>query len=118
MSKISLNVAKCSDEKLEEFREYLDSLNQVIKDNQYYDADDDLANKEIAEVAKQLPLRSFIIPLNLYILLHTYQDADSDILKHPKWIDDMYEVLKEIDEYLANIGDTNIELRNKIKIIL
>ena len=50
-------------------------------------------------VRKTFPHRaSFIAPLNLDILLNNYQDKESDILAHPKWLIEMYELFKEIHE--------------------
>jgi hypothetical protein len=76
-------------------------------------------NKEIADVARKYPNRAFIVPLNLGILLDNYQDKDSDILKHPKWIMNLFNVLEEIDEYLSSnpknyVGSGSI-LHTKIK---
>jgi hypothetical protein len=114
-----ITVVKCTDEELENVRTYLQDLEHVIKDNECYDEDDEQVNKEIADVARQLPARAFLIPLNLAILLDNYQDKDSEILEHPKWISEAFDLLKEIDEYLSGnpknyIGSGSI-LHSKIK---
>jgi len=77
-----LTVAKCTEKELNEVREYLNSLEEIIKENDGYDTT--RANEEIADVARKLPSRSFIVPLNLGILLDNYQDKESEILEHPK----------------------------------
>ena len=114
-----MTVAKCEEEELDNVRTYLQELEQVIKDNECYDTDDSDVNQEIADVARKYPSRAFIVPLNLGILLDNYQDKDSDIIKHPKWIMDMFNVLEEIDKYLSEnpknyVGSGSI-LHTKIK---
>ena len=99
--KRQITVAKCEEEELDNVRTYLQELEQVIKDNEHYEEDDQV-NKEIADVARKYPDRAFIVPLNLGILLDNYQDKDSDILQHPKWIMEMVNVLEEVDEYLSS----------------
>jgi len=116
---IQMTVAKCSEKELDDVRTYLQDLEEVLKDNDCYDSDDPDVNKEIADVARKYPNRSFIVPFNLGILLDNYQDKDSDILEHPKWIMNMIDVLKEIDEYLSSnpknyIGSGSI-LHTKVK---
>lgn len=78
-------------------------------------------NEEIGKlVRKTFPHRpALIAPLNLDILLDNYQDKESDILAHPKWIMDMYELFEEMDKYLSEnpknyIGSGSI-LHEKIK---
>lgn len=114
-----ITVAKCEEEELDNVRTYLQELEQVIKDNEHYSDDDDEVNQEIADVARKYPNRAFIVLLNLGILLDNYQDKDSDILKHPKWIMNLFNVLEEIDEYLSSnpknyVGSGSI-LHTKIK---
>ena len=116
---VQLTVAKCEEEELDNVRTYLQNLEQVLKDNDCYDEDDSEVNKEIADVARKYPDRAFIVPLNLGVLLDNYQDKDSDILQHPKWITKMTDLLKEIDEYLSSnsknyIGSGSI-LHTKVK---
>ena len=118
---IQMTVAKCEESELDNVRTYLQELEQVIKDNEHYEEDDEV-NKEIADVARKYPDRAFIVPLNLGILLDNYQDKDSDILQHPKWIKDMFAVLQEIDTYLSDnpknyVGSGSI-LHAKIKELL
>lgn len=114
-----ITVAKCEEEELNNVRTYLQELEEVVKENGCYDEDDSDVNKEIADVARKYPNRAFIVPLNLGILLDNYQDKDSDILKHPKWIMNLFNVLEEIDEYLSSnpknyVGSGSI-LHTKIK---
>lgn len=114
-----IKVAKCQEKELDEVRIYLQNLEEVITENDCYDEDDVDVNKQIADVARKYPRRAFIVPLNLGILLDNYQDKDSDILKHPKWINDMYNVIEDIDKYLSedpkNSIDSGSFLHNKIK---
>lgn len=114
-----LVVAKCEEQELDNVRTYLQELEQGLEDNEFYDKDDSIVNKEIADVARKYQDRAFIVPLNLGILLDNYQDKDSDILQHPKWIKDMFSVLEEIDSYLSknpkNILASGSILHNKIK---
>lgn len=110
-------VAKCTEEELDEVREYLDSLRDVIELNDCYDTDDSKVNQEIADVARQMPKRSFIVPLNLGILLDNYQDKESYILEHPKWIKEMIELLEEVSLYLEN-DPKGTELRTKVRTCL
>ena len=119
---VQMTVAKCEESELDNVRTYLQELEQVLKDNECYDEDDSDVNKEIADVARKYPDRAFIIPLNLGILLDNYQDKDSDILQHPKWIKEMFAVLQEIDTYLSDnpknyVGSGSI-LHTKIKELL
>lgn len=105
--------------KYDNVREYLQDMYEVIEKNSCYDENDDDANKEIAHFARQYPKRAFIVPLNLEILLDNYQDKDSEFLEHPKWIMEMINVLKEIDDFLSENSKNNIEsgsnLHHKVK---
>ena len=119
---MQMTVAKCEESELDNVRTYLQDLKHVLADNECYDEDDSDVNKEIADVARKYPDRAFIVPLNLGILLDNYQDKDSDILQHPKWIKDMFSVLQEIDTYLSDndknyIGSGSI-LHQRIKDLL
>jgi hypothetical protein len=117
-TEIKFKIAKCDKQELENVRNYLQELDNVIKDNEHYEEDDQI-NKEIADIARKYPARAFLIPLNLAILLDNYQDEDSDFLQHPKWIVEMINLLKEIDQYLSSnnknyVGSGSI-LHTKIK---
>jgi len=71
-------------------------------------------------VRKTFPNRaSYLACLNLAILLDNYQDKESEILAHPKWLMEMYELFEEIDQYLSGnpknyIGSGSI-LHEKVK---
>jgi hypothetical protein len=116
---VKISVAKCDEEELNNVRTYLHNLEQVLEDNDCYDEDDSEANKEIAIVARKYPKRAFIVPLNLGILLDNYQDKDSEIIQHPKWIIKMTDVLNDINEYLSlnpkNYIGSNSILHTKVK---
>lgn len=88
MEKTQLTVAKCTEEELNAVREFLQNLRDIINENEQFEIDEEV-NSEIADVARLLPERAFIVPLNLGILLDNYQDKESDILEHPKWILDL-----------------------------
>jgi hypothetical protein len=119
---VSLKVAKCEETELDNVRTYLQELERVLKDNECYDEDDSDVNKEIADVARKYPDRAFIVPLNLGILLDNYQDKDSDILQHPKWIMDMFNVLEKMNVFLSENDENFIKkdspFHNRIKKIL
>ena len=117
-----MTVAKCTEEELDNLSTYLQDLDAVIKENSDYEDEDGDVNKEIADVARKFPARAFLVPLNLGILLDTYQDKEPEILQHPKWLMDMFKILEEIDEYLSEnaqnyVGSGSI-LHTKIKNIL
>jgi len=120
--KQQITVAKCEEEELDNVRTYLQKLEHVIKDNEFYDDTDPDVNQEIADVARKYPNRAFIVPLNLGILLDNYQDKDSDILKHPAWIMDMFRLFEEIDAHLSadeqNCITSGSELHCKVKELL
>ena len=108
-----LTVYKCTEQELDDVNIFLQNLQSVINDNIHYDDDDYDVNKEIADVARTLPSRAFIVPLNLGILLDNYQDDESKILEHPKWIMELYKKIefleKEVKE-LNNIITSNTKL--------
>ena len=118
---VQMTVAKCEESELDNVRTYLQELEQVIKDNEHYEEDDEV-NKEIADVARKYPDRAFIVPLNLGILLDNYQDKDSDILEHPKWIKDMVSLLEKMNVFLSENDENYIKkdspFHNRIKEIL
>ncbi len=106
-----MTIAKCDEQELDAVMEYLQDLKQVIEDNENYDEDDQDVNQEIADVARKYPGRAFIVPLNLRVLLDTYQDPEPDILQHPKWIlalqgqhSDMKGLLEDMDRHLDTAG--------------
>jgi hypothetical protein len=115
-----IKVAKCTESELDATQQYLQDMEAVIESNQY--ESDDKANKQIADVARKLPQRAFIVPLNLGILLDNYQDKDSNFLVHPKWIMDMYNLFEEIDTFLSENKENRLKngsvLHEKIKKII
>lgn len=118
---VQMTVAKCEESELDNVRTYLQELEQVIKNNEHYEEDDEV-NKEIADVARKYPDRAFIVPLNLGILLDNYQDKDSDILEHPKWIKDMVSLLEKMNVFLSENDENYIKkdspFHNRIKELL
>jgi hypothetical protein len=96
-----MTVAKCEESELDAVREYLQRLEEVVRDNEHLEVDEEV-NKEIADVARKFPVRAFLVPLNLGILLDNYQDKESDILKHPKWIMALYERVEKLEKGLAD----------------
>ena len=112
MGKVQMTVAKCEESELDAVREYLQSLEEVIRDNEHFDQDEEV-NKEIANVARKYPNRAFIVPLNLGILLDNYQDKESDILEHPKWIIALHERVEKLEKALEDIRDWNDELEEQ-----
>lgn len=111
-----ITVAKCTETELGEVQSYLHDLEEVVNDNECYGTDDYLANKAIADVAREYPKRTFIVPLNLWILLDNYQDSDSDILQHPKWMTDMITVLEEIDKQLSDNQENAIKSGSELHV--
>jgi len=97
-----LKVAKCTEQELNEVREFLQKINNVIQENEHYEEDSEI-NKEIADVARKLPHRSFIVPLNLGILLDNYQDKESEMLEHPKWIMELYEKIESLEKEVIQL---------------
>jgi hypothetical protein len=116
-----LTVAKIEESEVNELRTFLQDVGEKVKEFDQWEEDCLDANEEIGKmVRKTFPHRpAFIAPLNLHILLHNYQDKESDILAHPKWLIEMYELFEELDEYLSGnpknyIGSGSI-LHQKIK---
>lgn len=127
MATRQITVAKITEEELDQLRDFLRDLGDVLNDNQQYDDDDSDVNKEIADAARKLPQRAaWLAPLNLDILLHNYQDKESSILAHGKWIQDMIDILKEVDsaldcgEIITTDGalPPHLDIHKKIKAIL
>jgi len=112
MTKVQMTVAKCEESELDAVREYLQNLEQVVRDNEHFEQDEEV-DKEIADVARKYPNRAFIVPLNLGILLDNYQDKESDILEHPKWIMALYERVEKLEKALGDIRDWNDELEEQ-----
>lgn len=115
-----ISVAKCTEEELDDVSNFLSDLKNVLKENENYDTDDYDVNQEIADAARKLPYRAFIVPVNLGILLDNYQDTESRIIEHPKWIKNMFELLKEVDAQLSenNVIKSGSELHLKIQNLL
>ena len=116
-----LQVAKIEESEVNELRTFLQDVGYKVKDFEHWEDDCNESNEEIGKLVRQtFPHRpAFIAPLNLDILLDNYQDKDSDILAHPKWIMEMFELFEEMDEYLSGnpknyIGSGSI-LHQKIK---
>lgn len=122
MSKVQqLTVAKIEESELNELRTFLQDVGDKVKDFDHWEDDCSESNEEIGKmVRKTFPIRpAFIAPLNLGILLDNYQDKENDILAHPKWLMEMYELFEELNEYLSSnpknyIGSGSI-LHQKIK---
>lgn len=116
-----LTVAKIEESEVNELRTFLQDVGEKVKEFDQWEDDCSKSNEEIGKmVRKTFPHRpAFIAPLNLDILLDNYQDKESDVLAHPKWLMEMYELFKELDEYLSinpknYIGSGSI-LHQKIK---
>lgn len=97
MTTHQIKVSKCTEKELNEVRDFLYELNNIIEENEHYEEDSEI-NKEISDVARKIPERFFIVPMNLGILLDNYQDKENDILEHPKWIMDLYKKIDTLEE--------------------
>ncbi len=95
---VSLTIAKATKTEISELQNFLQNLEEVVTENEQYERDWD-TDKDIATIAISIPTRAFIVPLNCDILIDTYQDKESDHLKHPKWIMDLFAMLEEIDTF-------------------
>ncbi len=116
-----ITVAKIEESELNELRTFLQDVGEKVKEFDFLEEDDPASNEEIGKMVRNtFPHRqAFIAPLNLDILLHNYQDKESDVLAHPKWLMGMYQLFEELDEYLSSnpknyIGSGSI-LHQKIK---
>jgi len=121
MATHQITIAKIEEREVNELRTFLQNVGEKVKEYDYIDEEDEETNAEIGKLVREtFPHRpAFIAPLNLDILLDNYQDKESDILAHPKWLMEMYELFEEIDEYLSSnpknyIGSGSI-LHTKIK---
>ena len=121
MATHQITVAKIEESEVQELRSFLQNVGEKVKDFQHYSAECEESNEEIGKLVREtFPHRpAFIAPLNLDILLDNYQDKESDVLAHPKWIMEMYKLFEEMDKYLSEnpknyIGSGSI-LHQKIK---
>lgn len=121
MATRQLTVSKIEDSEVNELRTFLQEVGQKVKELEHWEDECSQSNAEIGKLVRQtFPHRpAFVAPLNLSILLDNYQDKESDVLEHPKWIMEMYELFEELDEYLSSnpenyIGSGSI-LHTKIK---
>jgi hypothetical protein len=121
MATHQITVAKIEESEVNELRTFLQNVGEKVKEYDYIDEEDEETNAEIGKLVREkFPHRpAFVAPLNLDILLDNYQDKESDILAHPKWLMEMYELFEEIDEYLSSnpknyVGSGSI-LHTKIK---
>jgi hypothetical protein len=121
MATHQITVAKIEESEVNELRTFLQDVGDKVKEFDHWEDDCSQSNEEIGKlVRKTFPIRAaFVAPLNLQILLDNYQDKESDILAHPKWLMEMYELFEEIDEYLSSnpknyVGSGSI-LHTKIK---
>lgn len=110
-----IKVAKCTEEELNETREFLQNLEHVISDNEHWEEYDEI-NKEIADAARKLPARAFIVPLNLGVLLDNYQDKESKIIEHPKWIKELFAKIESLEKQLNAIKKEST-IKDKVKAI-
>jgi len=116
-----LTVAKIEESEVDELRTFLQDVGEKVKEFDHFEEDCSGSNEEIGKMVRlTFPHRaSFIAPLNLDILLENYQDKESDILAHPKWLMEMYELFEEIHQYLSShpenyVGSGSI-LHEKVK---
>ena len=114
-----ITIAKCDENELNDLRDYLQGVEEVLDSNCHLDEDSHKVNKEIADRVRKFPKRAaFIAPLTLGILLDNYQDKDSDIIQHPKWIMEMIKLLEDMDIYLSedpkNCISNGSELRKRL----
>lgn len=121
MATRQITVAKIKEREVNELRTFLQNVGKKVKEYDYIHEEDEETNAEIGKLVREkFPHRpAFVALLNLDILLDNYQDKESDILAHPKWLMEMYELFDEIDEYLSSnpknyIGSGSI-LHQKIK---
>jgi len=121
MATHQITVAKIEESEVNELRTFLQSVGEKVKEFDHWEEDCSQSNEEVGKLVRQtFPHRpALIAPLNLDILLDNYQDKERDILAHPKWLMEMYELFEELDEYLSSnpknyIGSGSI-LHEKIK---
>ena len=116
-----MTVAKIEESEVDELRTFLQDVNEKVREFDGFEEDCNESNEEIGKMVRlTFPHRAaFIAPLNLGILLDNYQDKESEILAHPKWLMEMYELFEEIDQYLSSnpknyVGSGSI-LHEKVK---
>lgn len=115
-----IQVSKITEEEMDTLTEFLKTVGEKVKELDHYFEDCNESNEEIGKMVRQsFPHReAFVGPLNLKILIDNYQDKESDVLAHPKWLMEMYELFEEIDQHLSNT-ENKIEsgsiLHQKIK---
>ena len=116
-----VTVAKIEESEVDELRTFLQDIGEKVKEFDHYEDECNESNEEIGKMVRlTFPHRAaFIAPLNLGILLDNYQDKESDILSHPKWLMEMFELFEEIDQYLSSnpknyVGSDSI-LHEKVK---
>jgi len=113
-----LTVAKITETELDELTTFLQEIGEQVEQYEHTDIDNNEANVKIGKLVRdKFPSRpAFLAPVNLHILLDNYQDKDGDILEHPKWLMEIYELLEEIDNHLStNSIEIDSTIRNKIK---
>ena len=117
-------VAKIEESEVNELRTFLQSVGEKVKELDHWGEDCSSVNEEVGLLVRQtFPHRpAFVAPLNLGILLDNYQDKESDVLAHPKWLMEMYELFEEIDEYLSsnpkNYVGSGSTLHEKVKKVM
>ncbi len=121
MKKNQLTVAKIEESEIAELKSFLTNVGDKVKELDHWEDECEQSNVEVGKIVRAtFPHRaSFVAPLNLQILLDNYQDKESDVLAHPKWLMEMFELFEELDEYLSSnpknyIGSGSI-LHQKIK---
>ncbi len=104
MATRQITVAKIEESEVNELRTFLQNVGEKVKEYDYIHEEDEETNAEIGKLVREtFPHRpAFVAPLNLDILLGNYQDKESDILAHPKWLMEMYELFEELDEYRSS----------------
>lgn len=112
-------VTKSTDIEIDNLKNFINDLEAVLESNG--DCNNGDSDKEIADIAKKLPSRSYLIPINCQILIDNFQDKDKECIEIPEWITQLYDILSDVNSYL-NTNQTNqlfnSEIHEKIKTIL
>lgn len=107
-----ITVAKITEEEVNELQNFLTTTSDKFRELDNYDIDCEESNEEIGKLVRgSFPGRAALVSvLNLRILLDNYQDKESEILQHPKWIKDIYSFLEDLDKHIS----TNVELHKDL----
>lgn len=97
MNQPTYPVLKPTDDEIAQTKEWLDRLTAATKEAAQH-GESKASNKLIADIAKAMPGRAFLIPIACKVIADNFLDKEEKHIQVPGWIRAMVELLLDLEK--------------------